>query len=225
MALLDPNYTDNLVGLDEVFRIASSPPMAAASQLLQPIAPAYSAPVKKPIARYHRWTKEEDELLVKAVKETTNGMPPFHWKKISSDYFHGIRSPQQCRSRWVRALNPSLKHSKWSQEEDSLLFQMRSKEGRTFSDIAIHFPGRRVEAIRERYQYHLDPSLRKDPWTQEEKEKLFRLVKSIGRQWTTIAMHFPGRSDASCKNTWFNAQQSKKRMERRYQKRLAEATR
>eukprot|EP00547_Thalassionema_nitzschioides_P005518 CAMPEP_0194206452 /NCGR_PEP_ID=MMETSP0156-20130528/5486_1 /TAXON_ID=33649 /ORGANISM="Thalassionema nitzschioides, Strain L26-B" /LENGTH=261 /DNA_ID=CAMNT_0038932981 /DNA_START=382 /DNA_END=1167 /DNA_ORIENTATION=+ len=225
ITLIGSDYTDTLVGLDEVFRIATSPVPAKSedSPLLQ--ASNCSQPIKKPMARYHRWTKEEDELLSKAVEETTNSMPPFHWKKISNRYFHGIRSPQQCRSRWVRALNPTLTQAKWRQEEDELLLQMRLKEGRTFSEITTHFPGRRVEAVRERYQYHLDPSLRKDPWTKEEKKKLFRLVETRGRQWTHIAMSFPGRSDASCKNTWFNAQQSKRRMELRRQRAETEKNR
>jgi hypothetical protein len=115
----------------------------------------------------------------------------------------------------LRKLDPNLKDGEWTEAEDALLLTLRRDEELDFGDIAPRLPGRRVESIRDRYQAILDPMLNKKPWKLTEKKALFKLVESVGPKWKAIAPQFPGRSEASCRNTWFNNVQSKQRFKRR----------
>ena len=57
---------------------------------------------------------------------------------------------------------------------------------------------------RERWMHQLNPSLKKEKWTQEDNEKLFKLHEELGNHWKDIARHYPGRSDNSIKNNFFS---------------------
>lgn len=57
-----------------------------------------------------RWTKEEDELLVQAVK-TFKGK---NWKRVA-ELFEG-RTDVQCLHRWQKVLNPELVKGPWTKE-------------------------------------------------------------------------------------------------------------
>ena len=50
--------------------------------------------------RYRRWSKDEDNLLLRAVGET--GGPPYSWTLVSANFFDHTRSPLQCKTRWKR---------------------------------------------------------------------------------------------------------------------------
>ena len=77
-------------------------------------------------------------------------------------------------------------------------------EGWMWKDIAEYLPGRRPESIRDRYYTHLDPTLKKSPWTREEDEILFKNQLRIGNKWSEISKLLPGRSVNSIKNRFHN---------------------
>lgn len=160
---------------------------------------------------YQRWTATEDKILNHAVMETSGGVPPIRWKRISLEYFMGLRSVTQCRYRWMRVVNPQLKVGAWTKQEDDLIRMLRHDQGMHFIDIAKQIPGRRWECIRDRYEQVLDPDLRKGLWSDAEKAMLLALVSSLGNKWKDIVPHFPGRSAASCRSTWHNIMLSLKR--------------
>ena len=68
-----------------------------------------------PNIKHGRWTKEEDEALVAAVKLHGNR----NWFKVKS-YVKG-RTDVQCRERWANVLDPSLNMGPWTVEEDEKL--------------------------------------------------------------------------------------------------------
>jgi hypothetical protein len=162
--------------------------------------------------RYSRWTMEEDNRLRLAVM--ARGAQKPSWKQIATACFGGRRNEAQCRSRWTRVLNPSLKLDEWSKKEDAIILRLY-KEGKDFRFIAKQLKGRRVPMVRERYFGQLDPSLNKDKWCEKEKEALFALVETLGPKWRQIVGHFPGRSVASCRNMWYNSVNNSKRKEKR----------
>jgi nuclear transport factor 2 (NTF2) superfamily protein len=92
-----------------------------------------------------KWTKEEDELLRRAV-ELHKGK---NWKTIAS-YFHG-RTNVQCLHRWQKVLNPQLVKGPWTKEEDELLKKYVSIYGpKTWALIAKELGGRIGKQCRER---------------------------------------------------------------------------
>lgn len=59
---------------------------------------------------------------------------------------------------------------------------------------------------------HLDPAIKKDPWTSTEDAKLLELHQKLGNRWVEFAKELPGRSENSIKNRWNSI--LKKRLER-----------
>lgn len=71
--------------------------------------------------------------------------------------------------------------------------------------IADAFDGRRsVKQCRERWNNHLDPSLLKTKWTDQDDRRLRELQSELGNTWTRIAANMPGRSENEVKNRWYS---------------------
>ena len=108
-----------------------------------------------------KWSKDEDEKLIKAVNE--NGAK--NWSFIAT-FLHG-RNGKQCRERWLTNLSPDVNLEPWTPAEDLLLIQMHKKYENKWSTMAPCFDGRSPIAIKNRWKY-LDK--RKIPQCFEEQQ-------------------------------------------------------
>lgn len=61
------------------------------------------------------------------------------------------RSGKQCRERYVNQLDPSIKKSMWTHEEDVILKKMHRQVGTKWSKIMAYLPGRSDNAIKNRF--------------------------------------------------------------------------
>uniref|UniRef100_A0A1I8EGF0 Myb-like DNA-binding domain-containing protein n=1 Tax=Wuchereria bancrofti TaxID=6293 RepID=A0A1I8EGF0_WUCBA len=145
------------------------------------------------------WTKEEDaQLMTLAHCMQVNGK--MNWEKIA--HFMEERSRQQCTIRYRRALDTDIKFGRWDASEDVLLTCSVSRFGtKDWIKVASCVPGRSDSQCRDRWVNVLDKSIKAEPWSVDEDEKLLEGVKIFGKgEWSRISTMLPGRSASHCKS-------------------------
>ena len=78
-----------------------------------------------------QFNAEEDKLLIQFVEEYRC----HSWPKVTTVLPH--RTAKQCRERWFNNLDPSVKKTPWTPEDDELIFQNYLKYGPKWSTIAL----------------------------------------------------------------------------------------
>lgn len=78
---------------------------------------------------------------------------------------------------------------------------------------------RTAKQIRSRWLEHLDPSIKKVDWTEEERDVVKEAQARLGNKWSDIAKLLPGRTDNQVKNLWYCSMRKVDRAADRLQRR------
>ncbi|KAI8805097.1 Homeodomain-like protein [Cladochytrium replicatum] len=154
------------------------------------------------LATYNKWSQEEDLLLRHAVSiHGTVGK----WSLVAS--MVPGRTPIQCSTRWLGALNPTIHKGKWASAEDATLLAAYAElttdpEHPPWNKIAERIPGRTPVQCIARYQEALDPTVKKGKWCSEEDRLLRAGLEEYGKCWVKIASRIPGRTQRQCRTRW-----------------------
>ncbi|CAD8110790.1 unnamed protein product [Paramecium sonneborni] len=107
-----------------------------------------------PVSKSINWETEEDDI----IRSLMNDSDEKHiWTQIALELYNQnngqyIRTPKQVRERWMNYLNPKLKKTNWSQQEDLQLLNMVVKNGKRWSLISSLLDGRTENQVKNRFK-------------------------------------------------------------------------
>ena len=114
------------------------------------------------------WSNSEDEILKAAIMKYGKTQ----WARVAS--LLNRKSPKQCKARWFEWLDPSIKKTEWTRDEEEKLLHLAKlypSQWRTVAPLV----GRTAAQCMERYERLLDEARReldKDAVSSEEARRL-----------------------------------------------------
>jgi len=121
------------------------------------------------------------------------------------------KGADQCKARWQSLLKINLTKAPWTQDEDRLLTSIIQEKGpKKWKEIAFELnkkmePNktfRQGKQCRERWINHLDPTINRGIWTNEEDVRLLEVHLQVGKKWAEIAKILKTRTENAVKNRW-----------------------
>ncbi|OHT15998.1 Myb-like DNA-binding domain containing protein [Tritrichomonas foetus] len=91
----------------------------------------------------------------------------------------------------------------FTQDEDNFLVDLVAQFGDdNWNTIASYMESRNPRQCKDRYTSYLSPSIKNDPYSEEEDNLLKQKYEELGPKWVRISRFFHNRTDISVKCRW-----------------------
>ena len=123
-----------------------------------------------------KWSGDEIDFFKGSVLEFLEGRREnrrINWKYISFRLFvkkSYLKTPHECREKWMNHLNPDLNKSKWRLTEDLKLLLAYQEIGAKWSSISKRLRNRTDHMVKNRFN-----SLRQKWMAKQASEKIFKI--------------------------------------------------